>query len=263
MQFRNKNGIYFEASKLLAEQSSIEHAFLTRVGGKSKGPFESLNLSRAVKDAPESVEENFRLLGEAFNVSEFLTVGQIHGTDILFFNSAREEAVVFRSREADGIITSVPGVAIGVRTADCLPLLMYDPKNKAIAAVHAGWRGTVCGIGRIAVKAMNKHVGSEPQDIIASIGPCIRSCCFEVGSDVAEKFEREFGDEVISRKAGSARSNVDVALSVRKSLLSASVRTENIDDTGICTMCNEDYFYSHRRDGTPSGRHLNFIMLKG
>lgn len=170
--------------------------------------------------------------------------------------------------KADALITSVPGVAIGVLTADCLPILLFDPVKMVVAAIHAGWRGTIMDIAKSTVERMATEYGSSAKDIISSIGPHIGPCCYTVGEDVAKEFIKKFGannsiieeDTVGSIEAESARLSLAEANILE--LEDVGVRKENIEDTAICTMCNKDSFFSYRGDDGTTGRQINFIMIR-
>lgn len=160
----------------------------------------------------------------------------------------------------DGLVTSLRGVALAINTADCVPLMMCDCEAGVIAAVHSGWRGTVGLIAARAVEAM-RDMGAEPSRIRAAMGPSICRGCFEVGEDVAERFRRDFPDDVVS--AGrSERPHVDLGAAVRHTLIESGVTPDRIILPAVCPRCNPDRFFSARRLGVASGRTLSVIMLK-
>jgi purine-nucleoside/S-methyl-5'-thioadenosine phosphorylase / adenosine deaminase len=149
--------------------------------------------------------------------------------------------------EGDALITDQAGVAVSVRTADCFPILLADPRRRVVAAVHAGWRGTAAGVAAATLEKMRAEFGSEPGDAYAAIGPGIGACCYEVGSEVA----RLFGFD------GAAR--VDLAAANRQQLIAAGVPGAQIETPGACTRCDARQFHSYRRDGQRAGRQISFI----
>ncbi|MBN1592995.1 MAG: peptidoglycan editing factor PgeF [Candidatus Coatesbacteria bacterium] len=167
--------------------------------------------------------------------------------------------------DADGMVTEEPGAALMILTADCVPVLIFDPEGR-VGALHAGWRGAVAGIARNTVALMMERFGSEPGRLIAVLGPAIRSCCFEVGDEVADEFARaanEIGrteQEFIAEIRG--RAHVDLPGFVAADL-AAGLDRKNIIDSGLCTSCLKDYFYSYRRDGRLVGSHGAMIAIGG
>ena len=168
----------------------------------------------------------------------FLTLKQVHSARVV------EASEWHESLEADAILSRAPGVRIGVKTADCLPILIADPLNRAVAAVHAGWRGTVANISAAAVTGMRARYGSRPEDLLATIGPCIGGCCYEVGSDVGCLFREVFPE----RQDWRAGMRLDLAEANRRLLLGAGLRDSNVCLSQLCTVCMGDEFHSWRRD---------------
>lgn len=177
---------------------------------------------------------------------------QVHGNGIVVVT---EKDVPLQSplHRADGFVTNCSGLALGVRTADCLPIFMFDSKKKAVALVHAGWQGSEKKVALAALTAMNKQYGTRAADVLVAFGPCIRSCCYEVGKDFQTLFPKE-----TSEKDG--KFFLDVVLANKNQLLSAGVTVPHICDEGLCTCCSKE-FYSFRREGTKAGRHLSLMML--
>jgi len=149
--------------------------------------------------------------------------------------------------EGDALVTGRAGVTVSIRTADCLPILLADPRTGAMAAVHAGWRGTAAEIVARGLERMRQEFGALPEDVLAAIGPGIGKCCYEVGIEVA----RQLGED----KAG----RVDLAEKNRRQLEAAGVRPANIDVIRLCTYCQADQFFSYRREGERAGRMISFI----
>ncbi len=222
------------------------HGFPTREGGVSEGPFSSLNASHAVGDRPEAVDENLRRLAKAANATKLLTIRQVHGVALV--NDAD-------GAEADGIWTARSQVALGIRTADCLPVLIEDYEGRRVAAVHAGWRGVV---GLIAPKMVQQlaSLGSPFDQLRVALGPAIQRCCFEVDGDLPQRFADAFGSKVVV--GGFAKPHLDLGLAVRRSLEAVGIRPEHIEALPHCTHC-DGRFFSHRRDRGVTGRQLSFI----
>ena len=152
--------------------------------------------------------------------------------------------------EGDALLTRTPGVAVSVRTADCFPILLADPETRAVAAIHAGWRGTAASIVGTTLARMRSEFGTDPGNVLAAIGPGIGQCCYEVGIDVAKQFGME--------QAG----RLDLAVENRTQLIGAGVPPAGIELVGGCTFCNPAQFYSWRRDRERAGRMVSFIKLR-
>lgn len=239
----------------------VPHGFTFRAGGVSEGPYASLNVGFAVGDAQERVEENLRRVARAAGVapSELFTVSQVHGDAVL---AAREERLPPESvrapcGEADALLTGREGAAVGVKTADCVPILLVDPAGRRVAAVHSGWRGTEKEIAARAVEALACE-GVEPRRLLAAIGPSIRLCCYTVSEELAARFER-FGPGVVVREDGEV--HLDLALAVRSSLERAGVPRDHVELLPQCTSCDARFF-SHRRDRGLTGRQLSFAVCR-
>jgi polyphenol oxidase len=215
--------------------AGYEVAFSTRQGGVSEGPFESLNLGKLTRDTEENVEENRRRLCGALGVD----AGR------LTFNRQRHSAVVHRAvggrrgTDGDGIWTDEAGVPMLAFTADCVPVAVVAAERAALALLHVGWRGLLEGIVREGVRALGS-VGR------AAVGPAIGPCCYEVGDEVASPFRERFGKEVVVGR------NVDLWAATERALRDAGVG--EIDRFDLCTSCNADLFFSHRRDDGVTGR---------
>ena len=149
----------------------------------------------------------------------------------------------------DALLENTPGAVVAVKTADCIPLLLVDPGHRAVAAVHAGWRGTVAGIARSAVAALGAQFGSRTGDLRAAIGPAIGKCCYEVGAEVAARFGVD------------GRAHIDLAETVRRQLEAAGVGGQRIYISGLCTQCRAGEFHSFRRDGAAAGRLYSFVGI--
>ncbi|MFT3707930.1 MAG: peptidoglycan editing factor PgeF [Archangium sp.] len=233
------------------------HGFPLREGGVSIGAFASLNTSFSVGDDPSAVRHNLDALANVAGVepARLVTVTQVHGDRVVNALEAKSDT------EADGLIASTKGTAVGIRTADCLPVLLEDRRSGNVAAVHAGWRGV---IAQITGKALRQLVGPEGnfEHVYAGIGPCIQKCCFEVDGDLPERFTQAFGPEVLVTSAGAAKPKLDLVRAVRLTLERSGVPADHVAALPQCTMC-DTRFFSHRRDRGITGRHLSFITCDG
>jgi YfiH family protein len=226
------------------------HGFTTRQGGVSQGGFASLNLGAKWGDTQTNVDENRRRVLQAAGLAQVYTVRQVHGAAVVELEGHTPAPV--NDREADAIIAYEPQVGVGVYTADCVALLVCDVRTGAVAAAHAGWRGTVAGVATAVVHALERR-GSAARDLRAVIGPSIGPCCFEVGPEVAAAFAPEFV------RRGKAKPTIDLRAANCGQLMAAGVPAASIDARPPCTMCDGSRFYSFRRDGQNTGQHLAFI----
>jgi polyphenol oxidase len=237
----------FVHSALLAD---FAHGFTTREGGASEPPFDTLNLGALVGDDPARVAENWGRLERATGL-RFARVRQVHGA-----RAVRGDAAAGPSTEADIVVSSAPGLAACVSIADCVPVLLADPESGAVAAVHAGWRGTIAGAAAEGVRALAREAGAQPERLLAAIGPSIGPCCYEVSPDLALRFREEIGPAAV-RDDPSPR--VDLWESNAIVLRGAGIAPQRIETVGRCTSCERALFFSHRRDEGRTGRQMAFI----
>jgi YfiH family protein len=260
--YSQTNGVrYVEYSRLI-QCKGIIHAFCTRWGGVSKGRFANLNFSVSEGDTQRSVAENWNILSNAFNIPEdrFVTVSQIHGDRILIID---DTVPVSHDPGYDGIITNKPGTAIGIKTADCVPIFLVDRVKHVIGTIHAGWKGTSLNIAGKTLRILLNKFGSKPEDIIAAIGPSIGPCCYEVDETVWTAMEKDPDRNFFFKESRKAeRWMLDLPKANQRQILRAGISPENVTSAGICTSCHKDTFFSHRGDGGQTGRQLNFIMLQ-
>jgi purine-nucleoside/S-methyl-5'-thioadenosine phosphorylase / adenosine deaminase len=182
-----------------------------------------------------------------------VTLRQVHSNRVLNAKGLQD-----REAEGDALITDAMRSGIGVRTADCVPILLLDAEKRAVAAVHAGWRGTAAEIVKHAIEAMTRDFGSEPKDIYAAMGPCIRPCCYEVGAEVFSNFSEIFPEIECERKC-----SLDLPEANRRQLQSLGVQADRILDSGLCTTCEPAQFYSYRREPKNPGRMMSAICRLG
>lgn len=219
----------------------------------SRAPFASLNSSFAVGDDAAAVTHNLALLAGAAGVepARLITAKQVHGARVVHASE------VDATTEADAVWTATTGVAVGVRTADCLPVLLEDPRTGAVAAVHAGWRGVISEIVTRAVEQLEGQ-GARRDELRAAIGPCIQRCCFEVDGDLPERFVAAFGPTVLVGGGEGQKARLDLPRAVVSSLGRAGLVADHVGVLPHCTRC-DPRFFSHRRDQGVTGRMLSFI----
>jgi len=262
----NAKGIPYLQSSGLAACDFLAHAFCTREGGVSEEDYQSLNMSFREGDEEFRVLQNWNKLAAAFGipVENFLVLNQVHRDGILVVPPRGE---YFTSREElnyDAIVTDRVHLAICIKTADCVPVFVVDPERKVIAAVHAGWRGTAAGISAKVVRLMQNQYGSRPASLLASIGPSIGRCCYEVDAPAAEAFcSHKNAEAFLFRAKRKDRWMLDLVQANRGQLAECGIPPAGIDASGLCTVCRQDAFFSHRGSGGITGRQINFLMLKG
>jgi len=259
------NGVVFMTSPNI----KTRHAFTTRFGGVSSGIYESLNLAHRAGDDPDNVKDNHALLCRALGISadNIVCSNQIHGTYIRVATRddcvglfTPEQRALAASHQADGIITQTPDVVLMVFTADCVPVLLYDPVRYIAGAVHAGWRSTVSNITGIAVQKMEKEFGCSPGDIKAAIGPCISKCCYETDADVAEAVYRVLpgaADDCLQQHGDKYM--VDLKQANYFLLKNAGLNDILVSDE--CTSCRNDKYWSHRRTNGQRGSQAALITI--
>ena len=279
---RKAGGLRILQADALTKVPWLVHGFSTRPGGVSDLAGEKiLNLGFAEWDTKENVLENRRRFQSALGAKDLTLVSlkQIHSDVVHLFQDSPAEPC-----RGDAAATNRPGLLLAVQTADCVPILLADPKKRAVAAVHAGWRGT---LQRIVVKAIGKmqmQFGSKPADLLAAIGPSIGGCCYEVGTEVASEFRSQFsnasdwfdelrtGDEpnplqwLNMAPPGHQPPTKNVLLDLRKAnraqLLDAGLLAQNIGVSGLCTACRRDLLFSYRKERGATGRLLSVIGIR-
>ena len=274
-------------SEKLANLPWLVHAFSTRQGGVSR-PYggNALNLGFTKHDSRTAVERNRTLflkkLGVANVRKTLVTLRQIH-SDLIH----RVETLPEHSLTGDGLITNTPGLLLAIQTADCLPIILVDKKNRAVGIFHAGWRGTVKRIVEKGVGEMQRYFGSDPRNMIAAIGPGVQACCYQVGEEVRQKFEAQFAyaaelfrevkesDPVrekypmlflTARAPGHSELPVSIFLDLveanRRQLIDSGVPAKNIDASSPCTACHTDLLFSHRAEKGITGRLMAVVGVR-
>ncbi len=250
------------------EGQGLVHAFTTRTGGVSEGPFESLNLSWSRGDDKARVVENRRRVARALGDIALVFANQVHGDTILKVDAEPEG--VWSAGEGDALMTDQPGLGLCAQTADCTPILLFDPERPAVAAIHSGWRGTVQEIARKTLQAMGDAYGTRPEQVLAAIGPSISKANYRVGPEVLEQFEALFGDlygGLIGPRDAEGGAGLDVAEACRRQLLEAGVPAAQISLVKVCTFDEEARLFSSRRaarDGHAGqfGGQVGVVALK-
>lgn len=271
LQRRTSNqGVVYYASPLI-ERAGVPHAFSTRIGGVSGGPFASLNLGNSseseLKDSTDHIAQNYQRLHQAIGCDHRTRcfVHQVHGCTVA---DARADADFTNNEPADGLATDDPSQLLAIRTADCIPILLATRDGRSVAAVHAGWRGIIANIIARAADELHRIAGVAAEQLIAAIGPCISKANFEVGPEVIAEFEREFGQTfpqgpspLITRRE-DGKGHVDLPGAAYLQLLAAGISPDSIDTTDRCTFRDADEFFSHRRDRGVTGRMAALVGVR-
>ena len=300
----SRDGLRWLESAELASLSWLVHAFSTRAGGVSRPPCTGLNLGFTASDQRERVEQNRRRFLAALGGGDFTAAAarQVHsshsfvvtsnGSGGLDYRPPGVESLASPPTEApagDGLITAEAGVLLAIRIADCLPVLLVDPRQRVVAAVHAGWRGARARVIEKAVGDMRQAFGPDPENLMAALGPSIRACCYEVGEDVVEAFHASFRDAdqffqslpnrpeaatdrhsilfLSAHPPGHAPEHIpaahlDLIAVARQQLASAGVDPAKVFVADYCTACRTDLFFSHRREGGATGRQAAAIGIR-
>ena len=303
LQIVSRGGLAWVEHPLMARYSWLVHAFSTRRGGVSRGLSTGLNLG-FTQGAPRArVRENRKLFLQQVGAENFALaeLQQIHSAALyqvrrtaggeleyrLAGNRMPEQPGLAQPR-GDALLTDQAGILLSVRTADCLPVLLADPKRRAVAAVHAGWRGALARIVEKVVGEMRRVYGSEPRSLLAVIGPSIRVCCYEVGEEVEQAFQERFphADKFFRKRSKSPTlhperpprsflnmpppgynavskpsTHLDLLAVAQDQLLAAGLSPHHVAAGNFCTACRTDLFYSYRREGSSAGRMLAVIGI--
>jgi YfiH family protein len=264
-----KDGITFHQSSVLAAMPGLAHGFTARQGGCSTGPYKSLNLGKNVGDLSDNVEENRRRVAAAlgFSLADIVDAEQVHGSRVAVIDGPGGSALT-----ADALIANRPNILLMLMFADCVPVFLFDPYNRAIGLVHSGWRGTDKNVVQSALNAMTENYGTDPARVMAAIGPCIGFDRYEVSLDVAERFRNTVGHQdsgaaqvVLPFNEFKGTYLLNLRQVIFQQLVLAGLRIESVIVSDQCTVSNTKDFYSHRRDGANSkstGRMAAVIGLK-
>lgn len=260
MPFQQAGGLRFFTFENL-NKHGVTHAVFTRQGGVSSGPFAQLNVGATVGDERENVLENLERAFAAVNRprGSIFDSWLVHGTDVLVAHAPRPVEWA-RPPKADIVITNQPQVTLFMRYADCVPIVLYDPKRQAVGLAHAGWRGTVEKVAAKAVQALKDQYGSEPGDVVAAIGPSISTERYEVGEDVASQVLAVFGADA-SGLLPQTNGALHLDLIAANKLTLEQVGVENIESANLCTASNQADWFSHRGSGGRTGRFGALVAL--
>ena len=240
------------------KHEGLLHGFMGRRGGHSVGPYAGLNVSYRVGDDNEVVSQNVCDVKREVGIHDgrIVTMKQVHGDRIVGIKDKKLK----EAGEADGMVARETGIHLGVLTADCVPILLVSPKQKMVAAVHAGWRGTLAGIAEKIVHQFKDDYRVSADDIEVALGPSIGACCYEVRADVTGPLREKWGKiAAASVQTRDGKSFVDLRRLNRGILESAGVPAQQISQIGPCTCCAPDEFFSYRREKKATGRQISFI----
>ncbi|MFQ3548760.1 MAG: peptidoglycan editing factor PgeF [Armatimonadota bacterium] len=261
------NTLIYYTSNNLTKTGLVKQLFTTRMGGVSGGEFASLNTGLATCDDTDSVLRNRRIVADVLDVKaeEIIVPEQVHSdnVEVVDFDDAGSGALDHSTAipQCDALITNKSGVMLVLHFADCVPVYLLAPEEKAIGLVHAGWKGIAQNIVQKTVDAMEKNFYCFPNTLIAAVGPCIDVCCYEVGRDTAESLIEavEGNRQIITRQERVLYA--DLKLAVKLQLINAGIDENNISISSQCTCCNSTEFFSYRRDGD-CGRMSAWFGLK-
>lgn len=260
MRTDERDGIPLIVSDLIPD--TFRHGFTTRHGGVSAAPFDTFNLGRRFGDVDGDIAENRRRLQLRMGATSLHLVNQVHGAEVLRVRAGDDPSQAPRP-EADALVTDAPGEGLAVFVADCVPILLADPRTGACAAVHAGWRGVLAQVVPAALREMLAS-GTEAGEVFVALGPCISGCCFEVGPEVVAAFDAKLpaaraAGAISDRPAGKAY--IDLRMALRAQLAAVGVVPDRIDADRTCTRCDPARrFFSYRRDAQRTGQQVGFIV---
>ncbi|MFB3922636.1 MAG: peptidoglycan editing factor PgeF [Terriglobia bacterium] len=300
----SRGGLVWVESRALADFPWLLHAFSTRSGGFSKGTARGLNLGFIAADSRAHVLRNRREFLSRLGAAEYVLASLRQTHSVHIYQVAKKRKTEYRpsgyalpepppdhATVGDALVTDEPEILLSVRVADCLPILLVDPRRRAVAAVHAGWRGTLARIAEKTVAVMRLIFGSDPRDLHAAIGPGIRSCCYAVGEEVVAAFcgrfvngeqyfhappPRDPADSLatkypllfLARRPPGHLDNpipaahLDLVAATTDQLQTAGLRASRIHAAEYCTACRTDLFFSHRREGAHTGRSMAVIGIR-
>lgn len=260
--WREKDGVKVLVSQNL-EKNGFVNGFSTRIGGVSAFPENSLNLAGFDEDSAENIFENRRRFLNVFDEKFKLTsVWQIH-SDLVKVVKTQED-IENTEEKFDALTSNLENLLIGVKTADCVPVLIGDPKTGAYSAIHAGWRGTVESIVIKAIEKMQTNFGTKAEDLVCAIGPaaCIQN--YEIGQDVIDAFAKNFPNSThLFQKTREGHAKIDLHLANKEQLLSVGVNAENIFTAPFCTMERTDLFFSYRVEKRKFGKTGRLMSVIG
>lgn len=269
MTLNNKDEVPYLTYNALDEISFIKHCFSTRLGGVSRGEFESMNLSFGRGDSDENVTENYRRLCQSAGLEfDSLTASaQDHHTFVRKVGVNERGIGIYKPKDmqsVDALMTDERGITLVTYYADCTPIYFVDIKNKAIALAHAGWRGTAGRIAEKVVNAMKDSYGTDPSELICAVGPAISKCCYEVDESCCQHFKAmdDLNTEAFIFTKDGGKYMLDLLEVNRQILIKSGVRNENITISDLCTCCNSELLWSHRATKGKRGGMAAFMCLR-
>lgn len=264
----NKGKLKYLSIPAFEETGLVKHCFTTRVGGVSEGIYSTLNTSITKDDPIENVRRNLELVCKAIGIdyTKLVFSKQTHEDNIRIVTEAdigKGLTMPSDITNADGLMTNIPGIPLITFYADCVPLFFLDKRNRAIAVTHSGWRGTVLKIGAKTLKQMAEVYGTKPEDCLVGIGPSLEMSCFEVGPEVAEQFMNSFDNWLqIIKPLENGKYIINLWEANKLMLTALGIPEGNITISGFCTKCNEELFFSYRRDKGRTGSLSAIMELK-
>jgi len=264
---RGKGGLSWVEFPALNALGGLFHAVSTRKGGVSPSPFDGLDFSYRVGDRADFVAENRGLFCKAVGVAvdRLVTVNQVHGDGIICAaaGDAGQGSVDNPVSDGDALLTNIPGLPLFIQTADCLPVILFDPVKKVVGVAHAGWKGSFLGISARCVGKMVEHYGCRAEDIRVAFGPSIGPCCYEVDASMREDLKESYawGEEAF-RTGFRGKWHLDLEEVNARQVMEKGILVDHLSRPGICTIENLDLFYSHRAEAGKTGRFATMVMLK-
>ena len=266
---RERGGVSYLECPMLSGSGFVKHGFSTRLGGVSEGIFSSMNFSFTRGDDSEAVRENYRRMAKTLGIREdgFVCSMQTHTTNVRVVTEEDRGKGVVRERDyedVDGLVTNVPGLCLTTFYADCVPLFFVDPTHRAIGLSHSGWRGTVGRMGKVTLETMREAYGTQPEDVLAAVGPSICQECYEVSVDVVDAFREQFDKkhwEQLFYPKKNGKYQLDLWKANEIVLQEAGVRKEHMAVTNLCTCCNPKYLFSHRASAGKRGNLAAFLAI--
>lgn len=282
MELKGSDKVPLLKYKRFEEIDFIRHAFSTRMGGVSEGIYSTMNFKEDGEDTNENIRANYRRIAAALGceVGKMVRSQLCHGTRVHEVEEADFGVGALAKSTLlnyDGLITNIPGVTLVATFADCVPLYFVDEKHHAIGLAHSGWRGTVDRIALHMIDAMHQAYGTEPEQLLTAIGPCICGECYEVGVELRDAFAQDFSGEIeertgisfkeeICRKSDKTEETEKYLLDLRKAnlmtFLNAGIPREQILVSDICTCCNPELIFSHRYTKGKRGASAAFLGIK-
>ncbi|WP_338827832.1 peptidoglycan editing factor PgeF [Neomoorella thermoacetica] len=263
-----REGIFFLRVTFLESRAPVKAVYTSRRGGMSNAPYDGLNLGLHVGDNPRAVLANRNLLAGVLNLplGSWVIGEQVHGNEVA--RVGREQAgsgvqeLTTALKGIDALVTNEPGVTLVAFFADCVPIYIVDPVNRALGLAHAGWRGTVLQVGARMVARMATEFGSRPRDLLAAIGPAVGPCCYQVDARVVDKVQEHLpcAGELLAAD-GPGHWRLDLPRANYLTLVAAGLQPDRIAVAGICTHCQAETFFSHRASGGITGRQAAMLAL--